>query len=258
MAMLALAYAATPAQAVDLFSENFDSLPLGPKVDEALAGAAVWTKAGPAGWSIDDSGVPGAGTASDGVTEWAGWSFADKAWWVEAAGNQNRGQFTNASGTVLVADPDEWDDADHPGGPTNGPWYNTFISTPSISLSGIAENSLTLDFDSSWRPEFDDDYHQTANITVSFDGGAAVEILRWESDSASANFHADATNEHVSLAINNPAGAGSAVFKFGLFDAGNDWWWALDNISVQGVPEPSAFALSLIAGLAGLAFRRRQ
>ena len=22
------------------------------------------------------------------------------------------------------------------------------------------------------------------------------------------------------------------VVKFGLFDAGNDWWWAVDNISV--------------------------
>jgi len=25
------------------------------------------------------------------------------------------------------------------------------------------------------------------------------------------------------------------VLTFGLFDAGNDWWWAIDNIEVTGL-----------------------
>ena len=106
---------------------------------------------------------------------------------------------------------------------------------------------MTLEFDSSWRDEFDDNYHQTANITAFYDGGAAVEILRWESDSASSLFHDDAPNEHVILGLNNPAGASEMVLNFGLFDAGNDWWWAIDNVRVQGVPEPSAFGMGLCA-----------
>jgi hypothetical protein len=69
-----------------------------------------------------------------------------------------------------------------------------------MSLAGIAENSVVVDFDSSWRDEFDDNFHQTANIVVSYDGGAPVEILRWESDGASPFFHDDAPNEHVTMA----------------------------------------------------------
>ena len=34
-------------------------------------------------------------------------------------------------------------------------------------------------------------------------------------------------NQHLSLAVNNPAGA-TAQFRFGYLDAGNDWWWAVD------------------------------
>lgn len=255
---------------VTLFSENFDGLVLSDSVDEGVAGpvgdgggtaaADVWTDVPPAGWTDDDTGVPGHTEAADnnGVFDWSGWNFADRDWWVTTAGDQRRSEFVNASGTVMIADADEWDDATHPGGPPDGPWYSTFMSTSAISLAGIAENSVTLDFDSSWRDEFDDNYHQTANITVSYDGGAAVEILRWESDSSSPNFHDDAPNEHVTLGLNNPAGAGEAVLTFGLFDAGNDWWWAVDNVQVQGVPEPSAFGMGMCAAILACASRRRR
>lgn len=137
------------------------------------------------------------------------------------------------------------------------------MSTSAIPLAGIAPNSVApnsvvLDFDSSWRDEFDDNYHQTANIVAAFDGGASVEILRWESDSGSALFHDDAPNEHVTVGVPNPAGASDMVLTFGLFDAGNDWWWAVDNVYVQGVPEPGALSLGLLALLAGLCVMRRK
>ncbi len=260
----------SPAMAANLLSENFDGLTLTDSVDEGVAGPVgdpggspgsdVWTDVAPAGWVLDSSGVPGNAEApdNDGVREWSGWSFANRDWWVTTAGDQDRSQFTNASGTVMVADPDEWDDADHPGGPADGPWYSTFLSTPQISLAGIEAGSVTLDFDSSWRPEFDDNYHQTANIVVSYDGGAAVEVLRWESDAASADYHGASTNEHVSLGLNNPEGAGEMSLSFGLFDAGNDWWWAVDNIEVNGVPEPSTFVMAMLGGLLCLSGRRRK
>ena len=257
-----------------LFSEDFDGLPLLDSGDEGVAGpvgdgggtaaADVWTNIPPAGWVDDDSGVPGIAEPSDnnGVFEWAGWNFADRDWWVTTAGDQRRSEFVNASGTIMVADADEWDDANHPGGPPDGPWYSTFINTPSISLLGVAANSVVLDFDSSWRDEFDDNFHQTANITVSYDGGAATEILRWESDSTSPSFHDDAPNEHVTLALNNPAGASGMVLRFGLFDAGNDWWWGVDNIEVTGetgavVPEPVTATLMSLA-LSTILIRRRR
>ena len=216
-----------PAPTV-VFTEGFEGLPLGPNVDEGVAGDAVWTKTAPEGWLIDDSGMPGVGDpALDGVTEWAGWSFADKAWWTETAGDQDRSTFTLGSGTVAIADPDEWDDADHADG-----WYNSFLSTPIIDLAAVEADIVQLRFASSWRPEFDDNYHQTANITVSFDGGEPVEVLLWESDSASPNYKPYATNETVAVGISVPEGAQNMVVTFGIYDAGNDWWWAIDNVEV--------------------------
>jgi hypothetical protein len=216
-----------PGPAV-LFAEDFEGLPLGPNVDEGVAGDAVWTKTAPEGWLIDDSGMAGVGDpATDGVTEWAGWSFADKAWWTETAGDQDRSLFTLGSGTVAIADPDEWDDADH----TEG-YFNSFLTTPIIDLAGVAADTVQLRFASSWRPEFDDNYHQTANITVSFDGADPVEVLLWESDSASANYKPYATNEAVVVDIAIPEGAQNMVVTFGCYDAGNDWWWAIDNVDI--------------------------
>jgi hypothetical protein len=218
------------------YFEDFESVVLGPNIEEGRAVPVdnVWTKTPPAGWAVEDM-VPGMDEENDnnGITEWIGWSFTNKNWWVAAAGDQNRSQFTKGQGTVAVADPDEWDDAAHPDSASEG-WYNTWLTTDDISLDGVDANSVVLQFDSSWRPEFDGDYQQSGNITVSFDGGEEIEVLRWLSDTASDFFKPDATDETVTLSIDNPAGASSMKITFGMFDAGNDWWWAIDNILVSG------------------------
>jgi len=36
--------------------------------------------------------------------------------------------------------------------------------------------------------------------------------------------------------LNNPAGAQEMVITFGMLDAGNDWWWAIDNVKVISIP----------------------
>ena len=210
-----------------LFAEDFEGLTLGPKVDEGVAGTNVWTKTAPPGWTIDDKGVPGAGTAQDGVTEWAGWSFANRLWWTQTAGDQNRSQFVKGVGTGAIADPDEWDDAPRPAGR-----YNTYLSTPAIDVSSAKAGTLELTFDSSWRPEFADYGEQSGNLKVSFDGGPAQQLFLWLSDTSSANFKPDATNETVKIKIDAPTGAKTMVLTFGLFNCGNNWWWAIDNIEV--------------------------
>jgi len=205
------------AMGLTLFSEDFDSLPLGSNVDEGQSANNVWTATPPDDWSIDNADLP-----SGGVTEWAGWAFADRDWWSSVAQDQQRSQFNKASGAIAVADPDEWDDVVHDAGT-----YNTFLETPTISLAGQAPGSVQLRFDSSWRREND----QTANLTVSYDGGPESELFRWTSVSG-PNFKPDATNETVVLSLDNPAGASNMRFNFGMFDAGNNWWWAIDNIEV--------------------------
>ncbi len=220
---------------VALFAEDFEGLKLGPKVDESLAGTNVWTKQAPPGWVHDDTGVPGVGTPNDGVTEWAGWSFTNRLWWVQAAEDQDRSQFTKGVGTIAVADDDEWDDQGHPSWETAG-YYTTYLSTPLIDISTAKPGTLKLKFDSAWKPECFDDgpgtNNQTAQVTVSYDGAKAVEILRWQSDSGSPYYHPNATNETVVLPIDAPAGAKTMLLTFGLLNAGNDWWWSIDNVEV--------------------------
>jgi hypothetical protein len=213
-------------QAATVFSENFDSVVLGPNEDEALANPNAFTHTPPAGWSIANN-LPGEGSGDGiGVTEWEGWSLADRDWWATTAGDQQRAQFTNASGTVAVADPDEWDDLGTPAPESLGT-YNTFLSTGPFSVSGLGAGVLKLGFDSSWR----DEDNQRVNITVSYDGAPAIEVLRWTS-TAGPDFHDDAPNEAVEIELNNPGGANSAEITFGMEDAGNDWWWAIDNVVV--------------------------
>ncbi|MHC4351957.1 MAG: LamG domain-containing protein [Planctomycetota bacterium] len=223
---------------VVLFEEDFEGLVLGPNVDEGVAGDEVWTKTPPSGWSIDDSGVPGAGDpANDGVTEWAGWSFANKEWWVETAEDQERSQFVLANGTVALVDPDEWDD----GNPAPG-LLNSFLSTPQIDVSTTeaGAGAIQLKFDSSWRREDT----QTANITVQFDDGDPVEVLRYESEGADTGFvKDDAVSEAVTVDIDRPAAAKKMVVTFGMTDAGNDWWWAIDNVQISGIPRERVIAL---------------
>ena len=93
-----------------LFFEGFEGLPLGPNVDEALAGEAVWTDTLPNGWSRDNLDTPGLDDDEVGVREWEGWSFATQEWWAATAGDQRRTEFTKGTGTVAIADGDEWDD----------------------------------------------------------------------------------------------------------------------------------------------------
>lgn len=219
-----------------LFKEDFEGLSLQRSPEEDVdSSRPVWTKTPPADWTIEDR-VPGHDEPSgnNGVEDWIGWNFVDARWWSDVADDQGRSEFTLGTGTVAVADPDEWDDQPHPDSAASG-WYNTWMTTPEIDVSGTERQSIVVEFDSSWRPEFDADYHQTANLAVSFDGGERVELFRWESDSESANYKAEATNERVRLELDAPLEAGSMSLTFGMFDAGNDWWWAIDNLAVLGL-----------------------
>ncbi|MCS6775499.1 MAG: hypothetical protein RMJ43_04150 [Chloroherpetonaceae bacterium] len=240
---------------VNLFSEDFENLTpvLRQFVDETPArtgnrtqpwvGQGVWTHFMPLGWTRDDSGVPG-----QGAREWAGWSFANKDFWIAAANNQNRIQYTRGQNIVAIADPDEYDD--YRGGIPGNAYYNVYMTTPDIYIGAVAPASLRLIFDSSWRPEgFDDgspqDNNQTAIIRASYDGGQTwTEILRWDSDVFSDFFKPDATNENVSLVLNPPSGATTVRFEFALILARNDWWWAIDNLRVTGNPVANARSIS--------------
>ena len=224
------------AQRTTLFSEDFEGLALQPFVGESGGDGTDFTATPPDGWTHENT------TPAGGPIEYYGWTFFDKNSWINSAGNQGRAGFTNASGTVMVADPDEYDD-----GATNidPNLFNAHMKTPAIDLTGIVAGTATVTFDSSWRRED----NQKAVLTVSYDGGAPIELLRWTSDPSDPDFKADATNETLTVALNNPVGATSAVISFGVIDGGNDWWWAIDNIAVQGTSNSGVGTGNPFAGI---------
>lgn len=204
-----------------------------------------WTDEGPTGWTRDNSDLrvedPNGATGRD---EYRGWVFLDKYFWINQQGNQNRTAFTKGENVVALVDPDAYDD-DIEIGPDSEPdpdgdgvrdasFFDASLSSPPIYLDGVATNSASLTFDSSWR---DEDY-QTAVVEVEyFDGdGESIginELLRWESQPGD-NFHDDNENETVTLDLQNPDGAASLIITWDMPVAANDWWWAIDNIVVSG------------------------
>jgi hypothetical protein len=224
---------ATNSFRVPLFFEDFESIALGPNVDEALAGTEVYSPTPPTGWTVDhvskDGLTPLYGfnpiDPANGVTEFRGWTFLNRDWWAATAGDQRRTEYVRGVGTVAVADPDEWDDK---GDPDNLGTFNSKLITPAVNIATAGPDTAFLAFDSSTRSE----EPQEIYITVAYDGGAETEILRWTSNPG-PTLKADAPNERVVLSLNNPAGANTVTVTFGLEKAENDWWWAIDNIAID-------------------------
>jgi hypothetical protein len=256
LALMTGMFAGRPAHGLPpLYSENFDGLPLGPPVDEDWPFPNAYTHTPPPGVMITNN-LPGVGNPDIGVTEWEGWSFANKDFWIDVSRGEGRQFFTLGSGTIAVADTDEWNDLGNPA--DNFGFYKTMLKTPVIDLLPADKMPLKLQFDSSWRGECCDDgerfdangNNQTAVLTMYTDVGGPIELLRWESapfrhpvtgrPSTDPNhlpnpFHkANALNEKVLVDLRAalPVGATEASLEFMVADAGDDGWWAADNASV--------------------------
>ncbi|MGE3641353.1 MAG: PEP-CTERM sorting domain-containing protein, partial [Pirellulales bacterium] len=254
------------AGGASVWAENFDGVALQDSVNErrstvpskltAVESAPnsssrpdSFTNVPPTDWAIDNSGLPAGTVGRDdkGVYEWEGWNFATLDFW-KFADTQGREQFTKCTGNCAIADSDEWTDLGGPGGP-----MDTLLTSPTLDITGVDAGKLRVAFDSSWRQEDD----QVAQVEVSYDGGAWEKILRYESHQTvddgmggtmpNPNFHPDATNESVLLALANPGGAHTAQLRFSYLGGNNNWWWAVDNVKVSAVPEPSTCGLMLLA-----------
>lgn len=226
---------------VQLLKQDFEMLPLGPAVYETvgLQGGQEFTATPPGGWTTDNSAMP-----SGGTPEWRGWTFASKSFW-STQGGQSRANFTKGTGTIAVADTDEWDDySTFPSNSFNG----KLLSTP-IDLTTVAANSVTLEFDSSFRPEGNASSYTPDNmqgmLDVSYDAGATwTNLLTLDSSNTSGTATAANVNDRSVVLVPNPED-GELVFRWGNTGT-NDWWWAIDNImvtgTVDGLPNPGITA----------------
>jgi len=233
-AISGLAAGAANAQTV-LLSEDFESLELFPFVSGTEGGGdgTDWTDILPDGWDFDNMDTP-----ADGPVEFFGFTFLDKNSWIATAGDQARSTFERGEGTVMVADADEYDDA----GDIDPDLFNVSVRTPAIDLSPVGTGLLEINFDSSFRPY----PTMTGIVEVSFDDGASFDALLTLNDDTvpGGTSSLDRANEFVSLTVDIPAGATEAIVQWRMADAGNDWWWAIDNVEVKeglGGPGPFSF-----------------
>jgi hypothetical protein len=81
-------------------------------------------------------------------------------------------------------------------------------------------------------------------IWASFDGGAPELITLWDSYDGNIGeqespqlsgdlYKGDAVNENLSFPVSVPVGATNAKLTLGYINAGNDWWWAVDNLKLS-------------------------
>ena len=222
----------TDADVLVVFEENFDSLSLKPFESSSEKGGdgTDWTDELLFGWQMikaDDHGIKNGGTS---VKEFDGWTFVDPVWWNQSAGGQNRSLFAKASGVIAVADPDEFDDL-------SDSKFNAALITPSIDVSKVEANSLILKFDSSWRKT-----GGVGSLIVQYDDGEEKILLTKNSNSP------DAYSETIELPLENPKGSESLTIKWDR-QGDNDYWWAIDNISVLGETKREYRVTKGVAGL---------
>jgi hypothetical protein len=77
-----------------------------------------------------------------------------------------------------------------------------------------------------------------AFVDVSYDNFATTTRII-------TRFTEDQRNEAVSIPVNNPT-SGLVRFHFGLINAGNEWWWAIDNVTVTGVGLSSPITAAVV------------
>ena len=211
------------AASVVLWSEDFEGLPLTDAVSPSeTAGTAVWTAAPPSGWQLDTGETP-----AGGPVEFFGWTFVEKDWWATTAGDQGRLGFTTGDGTIAVADPDEYDDI----GDIDPFGFEASLTSPVIDVTGVEADSLRLEFDSSWLPEDS----QTGRLEIAIDGSTFRSLLVWDSE-PNDQFKPASLDEHVvldSVVLGITSPAESVQFRWSLDEAGNDWWWAIDNVRLS-------------------------
>ncbi|WP_436498044.1 alkaline phosphatase family protein [Actinokineospora sp. HUAS TT18] len=223
LAVTVVAQGGHPATAATPTTQNFDGLAaqLQPSLDENIADSTLgWTRATPQGWTITTkSQMP------DGMREWRGWTFTTMPFWTAADG-QDRAGFTRASGVLAVADPDEWDDR---GTPTTTSTFDSTLTSAPIPIAA-GQQTLHIGFASHYRQEG----NQKAEAVVHFSGpgqtGLATTFLTYGPGSP------DAQNTYIRRGVAVPPGMTSATLAWRLYDAGNNWYWAIDDVKTADQP----------------------
>ncbi|MBN2629644.1 MAG: hypothetical protein JXR75_03770 [Rhodobacteraceae bacterium] len=111
----------------------------------------------------------------------------------------------------------------------DGPFVAETGTALPLPATGTGQRTLTLNFDSSFRP-YDG---MTGEVMVSIDGGAFQSLLTLTSANSGGDSSLSRVNETIELDFVVDEDAQDVAFAFNLRDGGNDWWWAIDNIALE-------------------------
>lgn len=171
--------------------------------------------------------------------EFDGWSLLDVSSWIGHAGVQAGrdrcyfGADPADRNTCLVADADEADDA---GNTKLNADFNAYI-TRTYDISGANLSALELSFDY----DFITDGTQKGVADVSFDDGVTWQNLFTLTNAPVNNIPygtnvGESSDSGIFTEANGdftvPAGSTEMLVRFGCIEAGNNWWFAVDNIGL--------------------------
>ena len=108
--------------------------------------------------------------------------------------------------------------------------YNSILISPLIQLTG---QPINISFDSHYRQEAP----QQVSLTVTNSSGEIIEmLLHYSSDSGSDNDSGDVLNQRLSFIVETDED--EIYLKWEMYDAGNNWYWAIDNVTIQSQTPP--------------------
>jgi len=157
------------------------------------------------GWNIHTN------VLHSGERRWEGWNFFTIRDWTWAVGTEKRHYFTRGSGKVAIAESKHHRLA-------AGEKMTTELTSPSIPVT--AGTVYQLEFDSHYRQGSEDN---SGSVTLTFDNGVSKKMHE---------FTADAFSTHEQYEFTVPDGATSVTATFTYANAQDDWFWAIDNVTV--------------------------
>ncbi len=214
-------------------TEDFEGLTLVPFTEAGMIGDLTdWTNDIPE-WDIDNSNNLG---YSEELA-YDGWTAMDVASWAEEQGGQGRTLFNivDPNNTVLVGDGDAFYDYDfdldgNEGAPAQG--LNTYISR-TYDMSGHDNCTLKIEFEYEFRIE----NQQLGVAEVSFDGGSTWErLLELDNNDGANNDILAGLATYNAVVDFDPKQSNTVILRFGYLLADNNWWFAIDNVSVEADP----------------------
>ena len=186
-----------------LYFESFDG----------VANPAHFTHDLPEGWSQKVSGV------TSGEARWNGWTVSDVRHWTWAAGTDERHFFTQGHDQFAIIDSKQQRLAERDS-------MDARMNTAPIDVAG--QDTVALEFDQHYRQGKDG---QVAQVAVSFDGGEPEVVDKLTHDRYSS---------HEYFELDVPEGAKTMQVTFGYLGGNDDYWWAVDNVTVRAPFTPVA------------------